>query len=52
MPKRHPVTGQFISNTQYNELITQEQRGENLTEGEASESNPPSPMNEEAEGEE
>ena len=51
MPKRHPVTGQFISNAQYNKLITQQQRGENLTEGEASESNPPSPTNEE-EGEE
>ena len=52
MPKRHPVTRQFISNAQYNKLITQQQRGENLTKGEASKSNPPSPTNEEAEGEE
>ena len=51
MPKRHPVTGQFISNAQYDKIIAQQQRGENLTEGEASKSNPPSPTNEE-EGEE
>ena len=49
MPKRHPVTRQFISNTQYDEILVQ--RGENPTEAEAGESNPPSSTNEE-EGEE